>query len=72
MYLHYHLCITVWLKACRGKNLDDGQPVADGPEDEVDIKNEIRIPLDADFLYAYSTTPGIYTWQSKSLNFILS
>ena len=45
------LCV---LQACRGDELDSGMEtdsVAEGRSTE-------RIPVEADFLYAYSTAPG--------------
>ncbi|KAJ8280986.1 hypothetical protein GJAV_G00061820 [Gymnothorax javanicus] len=48
-----------FIQACRGTDLDGGieaDSVADGgPE---------RIPVEADFLYAYSTAPGYYSWRN--------
>ena len=52
----------VSVQACRGGRLDDGQDVTDAPdapaEDDTDGPKTHRIPVEADFLYAYSTPPG--------------
>uniref|UniRef100_A0A8C6SYK2 Caspase-3 n=1 Tax=Neogobius melanostomus TaxID=47308 RepID=A0A8C6SYK2_9GOBI len=44
--------------ACRGTDLDAGIET-DSPDDE-----GARIPVEADFLYAYSTVPGYYSWRN--------
>lgn len=46
-----------FIQACRGTELDPGIET-DGPGDSV------RIPVEADFLYAYSTAPGYYSWRN--------
>lgn len=51
-------------QACRGTDLDGGIEVDsnDSPE---------RIPVEADFLYAYSTAPGIHSCSlSNALSFL--
>ncbi|XP_067297988.1 caspase-3a [Pseudorasbora parva] len=48
-----------FIQACRGTDLDPGvetdHPSSDRP---------VRIPVEADFLYAYSTVPGYYSWRN--------
>lgn len=49
-----------FIQACRGTELDpgveaDSSSSSDGP---------VRIPVEADFLYAYSTVPGYYSWRN--------
>ena len=45
------------MQACRGSNLDDGTDAVDGLDcADGDVKRR-RIPIEADFLFAYSTTP---------------
>ncbi|XP_056112782.1 caspase-3a [Rhinichthys klamathensis goyatoka] len=49
-----------FIQACRGTELDpgvqtDASSSSDGP---------VRIPVEADFLYAYSTVPGYYSWRN--------
>ncbi|KAF1395424.1 hypothetical protein PFLUV_G00011370 [Perca fluviatilis] len=46
-----------FIQACRGTDLDPGIE-ADSAEDG------IKIPVEADFLYAFSTAPGYYSWRN--------
>jgi len=46
-------------QACRGNKLDHGVEVADAAIGEPEPKI-YRIPEEADFLYAYSTAPGMW------------
>lgn len=48
-----------FIQACRGSSLDPGIET-DG---ESDMQTN-RIPVEADFLYAYSTAPGYYAWRN--------
>ncbi|TDH07901.1 hypothetical protein EPR50_G00111250 [Perca flavescens] len=48
-----------FIQACRGAELDDGIET-----DSVDVQTSERIPVEADFLYAYSTAPGYYSWRN--------
>lgn len=51
-------CYLIIYQACRGLEFDDGHDVPDGTgESEQRI---YRIPEMADFLYAYSTVPGMF------------
>ncbi|XP_078117204.1 caspase-3-like [Sander vitreus] len=50
-----------FIQACRGKALDNGIEV-----DSVDAQTSERIPVEADFLYAYSTAPGYYSWRNMT------
>ncbi|XP_024138660.1 caspase-3 [Oryzias melastigma] len=51
-----------FIQACRGSLFDEGLEIEhDAREDESE-----KIPLEADFLYAYSTTPGYYSWRSTA------
>ncbi|KAF6719605.1 Caspase-3 [Oryzias melastigma] len=46
-----------FIQACRGTDLDDGI--------EADSKDDTtKIPVEADFLYAFSTAPGYYSWRN--------
>lgn len=47
-----------FIQACRGTDLDAGIET-DSADDE-----GTRIPVEADFLYAYSTAPGYYSWRN--------
>jgi len=44
------------MQACRGSEFDKGNDVFDAPGAKE--KQTRRLPLEADFLYAYSTVPG--------------
>lgn len=50
-----------FIQACRGTDLDSGIE-SDGVGDE----ETQRIPVEADFLYAYSTAPGYYAWRNNA------
>ncbi|XP_065119975.2 caspase-3-like isoform X2 [Paramisgurnus dabryanus] len=47
-----------FIQACRGTGLDPGV--------ETDSAGQSRIPVEADFLYAYSTVAGYYSWRNAS------
>ncbi|KAJ8262203.1 hypothetical protein GJAV_G00163700 [Gymnothorax javanicus] len=49
-----------FIQACRGTGLDDGVEV-----DSASEGSPSKIPVEADFLYAYSTAPGYYAWRNK-------
>ncbi|XP_062380807.1 caspase-3-like [Sardina pilchardus] len=51
-----------FIQACRGTDLDSGIE-ADSVAEEGSTE---RIPVEADFLYAYSTAPGYYSWRNTS------
>ena len=62
------------IQACRGYQTDEGVPVnvADArPMDADDFPNVepqcIKLPVEADFLFAYSTVPGYYSWRNGML-----
>ncbi|XP_049897851.1 caspase-3-like [Epinephelus moara] len=50
-----------FIQACRGSELDDGSLIE---ADSVEEQTSARIPVEADFLYAYSTAPGYYSWRN--------
>ncbi|MBN3281697.1 CASP3 protein, partial [Polyodon spathula] len=50
-----------FIQACRGTELDGGIE-ADSIESD---SSPMRIPVEADFLYAYSTAPGYYSWRNN-------
>lgn len=57
------------IQACRGYQTDPGVTVTVGnPQDEVDARvtadQTIKLPIEADFLFAYSTVPGYYSWRN--------
>ncbi|XP_040411022.1 caspase-3 [Cygnus olor] len=51
-----------FIQACRGTELDSGIEADSGP-DEMTCQ---KIPVEADFLYAYSTAPGYYSWRNAA------
>ncbi|XP_046504640.1 caspase-3 [Equus quagga] len=50
------------IQACRGTELDSGIETDSGIEDDMACQ---KIPVEADFLYAYSTAPGYYSWRNS-------
>jgi len=54
-----------FFQACRGTELDHGVMVESDADPEHPPK-VARIPIEADFLYAYSTTPGYFSWRNSS------
>uniref|UniRef100_A0A673LH67 Caspase-3 n=1 Tax=Sinocyclocheilus rhinocerous TaxID=307959 RepID=A0A673LH67_9TELE len=48
-----------FIQACRGSDLDAGIEADSVSEEETQ-----KIPVEADFLYAYSTAPGYYSWRN--------
>lgn len=51
-----------FVQACQGERLDHGVPVIG--VDSLDSAAYFRIPTHADFLIAYSTLPGFYSWRN--------
>ena len=51
-----------FIQACQGDKLDSGVPVMAG--DALDAVSYFKIPTHADFLVAYSTLPGFYSWRN--------
>ncbi|CAB1443991.1 unnamed protein product [Pleuronectes platessa] len=58
-----HWSLSATQPACRGSALDDGAMIE---SDSVDDQTSEKIPVEADFLYAYSTAPGYYSWRNTS------
>ncbi|WAR20930.1 CASP1-like protein [Mya arenaria] len=61
------------IQACRGNQTDPGVKVnvTDALKEASDDKTEVRkdvltikLPVEADFLFAYSTVPGYYSWRN--------
>ncbi|XP_078480001.1 caspase-3-like [Lampetra planeri] len=50
-----------FIQACRGSELDYGTSIE---ADSVGGQTSEKIPVEADFLYAYSTAPGYYSWRN--------
>lgn len=53
-----------FIQACRGTELDDGIQADSGPMNDTDASPRAKIPVEADFLFAYSTVPGYYSWRN--------
>ncbi|XP_073934369.1 caspase-7 isoform X3 [Castor canadensis] len=53
-----------FIQACRGTELDDGIQADSGPINDMDANPRYKIPVEADFLFAYSTVPGYYSWRN--------
>ncbi|CAN9510238.1 unnamed protein product [Ophioblennius macclurei] len=47
-----------FIQACRGTDLDPGIETDSGDD------GPTKIPVEADFLYAFSTAPGYYSWRN--------
>lgn len=57
-------------QACRGSEFDDGIQTDSGPLNdtvETDANPRHKIPVEADFLFAYSTVPGKFEYRVKPL-----
>ncbi|KAL4231580.1 Caspase-3 [Mactra antiquata] len=61
------------IQACRGSQTDPGVSIdvtdakGKAPSDDkmpVDEPQVIKLPIEADFLFAYSTVPGFYSWRN--------
>ncbi|XP_054437732.1 caspase-7 [Pteronotus mesoamericanus] len=53
-----------FIQACRGTELDDGIQADSGPISDTDATPQYKVPVEADFLFAYSTVPGYYSWRN--------
>ncbi|KAK6487274.1 caspase-7-like [Huso huso] len=56
-----------FIQACRGSEFDNGIQSDSGPPNEsmeTDANPQHKIPVEADFLFAYSTVPGYYSWRN--------
>ncbi|XP_015775441.1 PREDICTED: caspase-3-like [Acropora digitifera] len=51
-----------FFQACQGYEYMDGMDVPDGPQ----ASSKVSVPAEADFLYAYSTVPGYYSWRNSA------
>lgn len=54
-----------FVQACQGYGLDAGVTLQRVVETESSSSMSYKIPLHADFLIAYSTIPGYFSWRSK-------
>lgn len=58
---HNEMSFHLLHQACRGSEFDDGIQTDSGPPNdtmETDANPRHKIPVEADFLFAYSTVPG--------------
>lgn len=46
-----------------GSEYMEGLDATDGPADN--RTNDISLPIESDFVYAYSTVPGYYSWRNS-------
>jgi hypothetical protein len=54
------------VQACRGYDTDGGVDVTDAEVFDEAERPSIRLPKEADFLYAYSTAPGYYSFRNTT------
>jgi hypothetical protein len=50
-----------FIQACRGNQFDGGVT----HDAEADAKQDLKIPVESDFLIAYSVVPGFYSWRNN-------
>ncbi|XP_057336115.1 caspase-1-like [Microplitis mediator] len=55
-----------FIQACQGDKLDGGVAVKERTETDGQPTATFRIPTHADFLIAYSTIPGFYSWRNTT------
>ncbi|XP_031834431.1 caspase-1 [Nomia melanderi] len=55
-----------FIQACQGDKLDGGVTLKDRTETDGQPASSFRIPSHADFLIAYSTIPGFYSWRNTT------
>ncbi|XP_007939802.1 caspase-7 [Orycteropus afer afer] len=60
----YVRATIVIVGACRGSELDNGIQADSGTVNDTDANPKYKIPVEADFLFAYSTVPGYYSWRN--------
>ncbi|XP_037352392.1 caspase-7-like [Talpa occidentalis] len=53
-----------FIQACQETELDNSIQADSGFVNETDAQQHYKVPVEADFLFAYSTAPGCYSWQS--------
>lgn len=53
-----------FVQACQGERLDHGVPVIGGLDHVDSAQAYFKLPTHADFLVAYSTLPGFYSWRN--------
>lgn len=55
-----------FVQACQGDQLDSGITLRGRTETDGDSMMSYKIPVHADFLIAYSTIPGYYSWRNTT------
>lgn len=55
-----------FIQACQGEELDGGVVLRDRTETDGPTSDTYRIPNHADFLIAYSTVPGYFSWRNTT------
>lgn len=55
-----------FIQACQGDQLDGGVVLKSRTETDGDSTMSYKIPVHADFLIAYSTIPGYYSWRNTT------
>ncbi|XP_012263598.1 caspase-1-like [Athalia rosae] len=55
-----------FIQACQGDKLDPGVSLRERTETDSPGSQTFRIPSHADFLIAYSTIPGFYSWRNTN------
>lgn len=55
-----------FIQACQGDQLDGGVTLRSRTETDGDSMMSYKIPVHADFLIAYSTIPGFYSWRNTT------
>lgn len=55
-----------FIQACQGDKLDGGVMLRERTETDSDSTMSYSIPVYADFLIAYSTIPGFYSWRNTT------
>lgn len=69
------MAVCFYWQACRGSEFDDGIQTDSGPPNdtiETDANPRHKIPVEADFLFAYSTVPGNVSTRSYGMQKFLS
>lgn len=56
----------IFVQACQGDQLDGGVTLRSRTETDGDSAMSYKIPVYADFLIAYSTIPGYYSWRNTT------
>lgn len=55
-----------FIQACQGDQLDGGVELVKKTETDTATSTSYKIPMLADFLIAYSTVPGYYSWRNTT------